>query len=134
MAGGPVEAERRTPVMDQQRYVAGRPDRLHPCVEMPAVVGEDVAAGAGSLSESPIPMRSGARHRPDPSRWGVEVGHAHVRQHDVRGEPTGLLDGFSSCRGFADDLDGRVVVEKLDEPGSHQVVVVSDPFHRRWLG
>jgi hypothetical protein len=56
----------------------------------------------------------------------VQVGHAHVHQHDIRRELARLLDGLPSRRCLADDLDLGVDGEQLDEPGAHQVVVVGD--------
>jgi hypothetical protein len=56
----------------------------------------------------------------------VEVGHTYIRQHHVGCQAACLGDGLPPCRCPAADLYLRIGSKQLDEPCSHQVVVVSD--------
>lgn len=56
----------------------------------------------------------------------VQVRHAHVHQNDIGRKSAGTFDGLAPGGGLADDLDGRVDREQLDEAGTHEVVVGGD--------
>jgi hypothetical protein len=63
----------------------------------------------------------------------VQVGHANIHQHHIRGQPARLFDGLAPGSRLANDLDVGVGGEQFDQPGAHQAVVVGDqdPRHRR---
>ena len=76
VAVGPVEAERRAPVVDDQRHALAHAERVEQRIE---VLGgarrsdSDRGRSARASSESPMPIRSGAMQRPSRSRCGMTL-------------------------------------------------------------
>jgi hypothetical protein len=56
----------------------------------------------------------------------VDVGHAHVHQHDVGPQLGGARHGHGAICGLADNLDVGLRGEDHAEPGAHQRLVVGD--------
>jgi hypothetical protein len=63
--------------MQHERDVAADPEGFQQRIEVAGVGGETVPVRSpgGSLAESPIPIRSGARHRPVASKCGITLRH-----------------------------------------------------------
>ncbi len=70
---GPMKAERRAPVVHDQRDVALEPERVEPAVEVACVIDEAIERPSGVRPEAPIPTKSGARQRPSPERCGITL-------------------------------------------------------------
>lgn len=76
MPRGPVEAKRGAPVVNDQRDVALEIEALEERVEMARVILEAIRAGRRG-PDAPMPMRSGATHRPCGARYGIMLRHKY---------------------------------------------------------
>jgi hypothetical protein len=54
--------------------------------------------------------------------------HSDVHEHDVGPDARDCVYGIRSVAGLADDMNVRLGLEELDEPGAHELLVVHDEY------
>ena len=103
---------------DALRQVARRPgdDRVEQRLGFLAG-GDDEDSGAGQR-----------RAQLAQQRLAPESGHAHLHEHDVRGQGASQPQALLPIAGFGDDLDGVIDLECGDQPLADEGEVVHDHY------
>ena len=129
----------------RQRWLAASDALQQPKELVGGKVLEEVPLGAAldRLEQVRVFFRSGQDDHFDvgllgadePSRGqAIELGHVQVHEHDVRTEPSRLVDRFASVAGFAGDVDAARLEHAAQSVAEQRVVVGDQNAHGRLVG